>query len=90
MQFGEDLSESSLNLMFLKNLDSETCDEVLRYWIKKNNIAVPNKKILHEINKAFIKSQPSSKTCVDWSRADQAQSGGVLTFKDGDIIINNK
>ena len=90
MQFGEDLSESSLNLMFLKNLDSETCDEVLRYWIKKNNIAVPNKKILHEINKAFIKSQPSSKTRVDWSRSDQAQSGGILTFKDGDIIINNK
>ena len=90
MQFGEDLSGPSLNLMFLKNLDSETCDEVLRYWIKKNNIAAPNKKILHEINKAFIKSQPSFKTCVDWSRADQAQSGGTLTFKDGDMIINNK
>ena len=90
IQFPEDLSQPSLKLSFLKTLDSQTCDEVVRYWIKKNNIAAPNKKILHEINKAFIKSHPSSKTCVDWSRADQAQSGGVLTFKDGDLVINNK
>jgi len=88
--FLEDLSAPCLDLNFLKNLDQDTRDEVLRYWIKNNNIAVPNKKILHKINKAFIKSHPSSKTLVDWSRADQAQSGGVLTFKDGVLVINKK
>ena len=65
-------------------------NEVIRHWIKNNNVAVPNKKILQEITKAFIHAQPSTKTLVEWSRADKAQSGGVLTFVDGDLVINNK
>mgnify|MGYP000176526219 FL=1 len=54
------------------------------------NLQAENKKILQEITKAFINAQPSIKTLVEWSRADKAQSGGILTFADGDLIINNK
>jgi len=90
IHFPEGLDQPKLSLESLKNIESEMCNEVIRHWIKNNNIATPNKKVLHEITKAFIFSQPSSKTKVEWSRADKAQSGGVLTFRDGDLIINNK
>ena len=35
------------------DLDTKTCAEVIRYWIKNNGVAMPNKKILQEIMKAF-------------------------------------
>ena len=89
-QFQDDLFKPSLSIESLRSIDEGMRNEVLRYWIKNNNIAVPNKKILQEITKAFIQTQPSTKTLVEWSRADKAQSGGVLTFTDGDLIINNK
>ena len=89
-QFPDTLFEPSLSIDSIKSLDEAMCNEVIRHWIKNNNVAVPNKKILQEITKAFIHAQPSTKTLVEWSRADKAQSGGVLTFEDGDLIINNK
>jgi len=89
-QFPDTLFEPSLSIESIKSLDEGMRNEVIRHWIKNNNVAVPNKKILQEITKAFIHAQPSTKTLVEWSRADKAQSGGVLTFSDGDLIINNK
>jgi len=89
-QFPDTLFESSLSIESIKSLDEGMRNEVIRHWIKNNNVAVPNKKILQEITKAFIHAQPSIKTLVEWSRADKAQSGGILTFADGDLIINNK
>ena len=89
-QFPDTLFEPSLCIESIKSLDEGMRNEVIRHWIKNNNVAVPNKKILQEITKAFIHAQPSTKTLVEWSRADKAQSGGVLTFADGDLIINNK
>ncbi|MDB9947979.1 tRNA lysidine(34) synthetase TilS [Gammaproteobacteria bacterium] len=89
-QFSDDLFQPSLSLESLKNIDEGMRNSVIRYWIKNNNIAAPNKKVLHEITKVFFQTQPSSKTLVEWSRADKDQSGGVLTFADGDLIINNK
>jgi tRNA(Ile)-lysidine synthase len=89
-QFPDILFEPSLSIESIKSLDIGMRNEVIRHWIKNNNVAVPNKKILQEITKAFIHTQPSNKTLVEWSRADKAQSGGVLTFADGDLIINNK
>ena len=89
-QFPDTLFEPSLSIESIKSLDEGMRNEVIRHWIKNNNVAVPNKKILQEITKAFIHAQPSTKTLVEWSRADKAQSGGVLTFTDGDLIINNK
>ena len=88
--FPDDLFQPSLSIESLQSIDKGMRNEVIRHWIKNNNVAVPNKKILHEITKAFIHAQPSTKTLVEWSRADKAQSGGVLTFVDGDLVINNK
>jgi hypothetical protein len=53
-------------------------------------VAMPNKKIIGEILKAFIYSSPSAKTKVNWSRADNDQKSAFLTFCDGDLILNKK
>tara|TARA_B000000460_G_scaffold53197_1_gene35155 strand:+ start:858 stop:1823 length:966 start_codon:yes stop_codon:yes gene_type:complete len=89
-RFGESLLKNKLERQILTSLDEPICAEVLRYWIKNNNIAVPNQRILNEIMKAFIRSKPSLKTCVDWSRADQAQNGGVLIYVNGQLVLNKK
>ena len=89
-QYGENIKGSKLQRKFLLDLDEETCSEVIRFWIKANNLAMPNKKIFGEILKAFIFSNPSSKTQVNWSRADNDQKSAFLTFCDGDLILNDK
>ena len=89
-QFGENIKGSKLQRKFLLDLDEETCSEVIRFWIRANNLAMPNKKIIGEILKAFIFSNPSSKTQVNWSRADNDQKSAFLTFSDGDLILNDK
>ena len=43
-----------------------------------------------EILKAFIYSNPSAKTQVHWSRADNDQKSAFLTFCDGDLVLNKK
>jgi hypothetical protein len=53
-------------------------------------VAMPNKKIIGEILKAFIYSSPSARTKVNWSRADNDHKSAFLTFCDGDLILNEK
>jgi hypothetical protein len=53
-------------------------------------MARPNKRIISEILKAFIYSNPSARTKVNWSRADNDQKNAFLTFFDGDLILNEK
>jgi tRNA(Ile)-lysidine synthase len=89
-QFGKNIRGSKLHRKFLLDLEEDTCVEVIRYWIKINNVAMPNKKIIGEILKAFIYSNPSAKTQVNWSRADNDQKSAFLTFCDGDLILNKK
>ena len=89
-QFGDVLLKPHLERDLLVDLDRETCAEVIRYWIKNNDVAMPNKKILQEIMKAFIFSHPTDKTKVNWSRADKAQSGAFLSFCGGDLVVNKK
>ena len=89
-QFGENIKGSKLQRKFLLDLDEETCSEIIRFWVKANNMAMPNKKIIKEILKAFIFSNPSSKTQVNWSRADNDEKRAFLTFCDGDLILNDK
>ena len=89
-QFGEYMRGHKLQRKFLLELEEDTCAEVIRHWIKINNMAMPNKKIIDEIFKAFIRSNPSSKTKVNWSRADNDQKSAFLTFCDGDLILNEK
>ena len=89
-QFGDILLQSNLERDLLVALDAKTCAEVIRYWIKNNGVAMPNKKILQEIMKAFIYSHPTAKTKVNWSRADKEQSGAFLCFCGGDLVLNKK
>ena len=89
-QFGSQIKGLKLNRKFLLDLDESACAEIIRYWIKKNNVAMPNKKILGEILKAFIYSNPSAITRVNWSRADNDQKKAFLTFSDGDLVLNEK
>ena len=89
-QFGENIRGPQLQRKFLLGLEEDICIEVIRYWIKMNNVAMPNKKIIYEILKAFIHNNPSAKTKVNWSRADKDQKSGFLTFSDGDLILNDK
>ena len=89
-QFGENIRGSKLYRKFLLDLEEDTCVEVIRYWIKINNVAMPNKKIIGEILKAFIHSNPTPRTKVNWSRADNDQKSAFLTFCDGYLILNDK
>ena len=89
-QFGEKIKGSKLQRIFLLELEEDTCKEVIRYWIKANNVAMPNKKIIAEILKAFIYSNPSANTKVHWSRADNDQKSAFLTFCNGDLVLNKK
>ena len=89
-KFGSQIKGLKLHRKFLLDLDESTCIEIIRYWIKKNNVAMPNKKILGEILKAFIYSKPSAITLVNWSRADNDQKKAFLTFSDGDLVLNEK
>ena len=89
-KFGSQIKGLKLDRKFLLDLDESTCIEIIRYWIKKNNVAMPNKKILGEILKAFIYSKPSAITRVNWSRADNEQKKAFLTFSDGDLVLNEK
>ncbi len=89
-QFGENIRGLKLHRKFLLDLDEDSCIEVIRYWIKINNVAMPNKKIIGEILKAFIHTNPSARTQVNWSRADNDQKSAFLNFSDGDLILNKK
>jgi len=89
-QFGDEIRGSKLNRKFLLDLEEDACVEIIRYWIKINNVAMPNKKIIGEILKAFIYSSPGARTQVNWSRADNDQKSAFLTFCDGDLILNKK
>ena len=71
----------------LKKLDSLTAIDIIRYSIKEQGIAYPNKKVSQEIIKVFLLSSPGPNAEVSWSRADMDQPGGRLCKKDGHIII---
>jgi tRNA(Ile)-lysidine synthase len=64
--------------------------DIIRHSIRKQNIAMPSKKIIEEIIKTFIKSNPGPKSLVSWTRADKDQAGGEICYKDGCIIITKK
>ena len=51
---------------------------------------MPSKKVIEEIIKTFIQSNPGPKSLVSWTRADKDQLGGEICYKDGCIIISKK
>jgi len=74
----------------LKTLQESLMIDVLRYSIKACNLAVPNSKIMKEIVKTFINSDPGPKSQVSWSRSDNEEPGGSITYKKGFLMISKK
>ena len=81
---------STISIRSLKEIPRSIIKDILRLSIKKSNLAVPNKKILDEIIKTFIDSNPGPKSEVSWSRADNAEKSGKVTFQKGKILISSK
>lgn len=79
---------NSINLKELKELPDTIISDVLRYSIKKSNIATPSIKIMKEINKTFIHSNPGPKSQVSWSRADKEEVAGKITYANDCILIS--
>ena len=76
----DDLISNSINLKKLRELSDPLISDVLRYSIKKCNIAVPNSKIIEEVIKTFVYSSPGSKSKVEWSRSDKEELDGQITY----------
>ena len=62
-------------------------NELIRYWVRKNGYAVPNKKNINEINKTFIDSQPSKKSTVKWSKSDNSEKPCKIFMKSNHLFI---
>ncbi len=86
----KDLVKNKINKDELMKLDTEIIKEVLRHAIKEEGISMPSSKVLEEVIKTFIHSNPTSKSIVSWSRADKEQLAGKITFEDGKILISRK
>ena len=86
----DDLISNSINLKKLRDLSDPLISDVLRYSIKKCNIAVPNSKIIEEIIKTFVYSSPGPKSKVEWSRSDKEEVSGQITYSNGHILISKR
>ena len=84
----KDLISDSIEKKALSDLDDEIIKEILRYAIKDKCIAMPSSKVLDEVLKTFINSNPSQKSIVTWSRADKEDQPGKITYRDGKILIS--
>ena len=84
----KDLISDSIEKKVLSDLDDEIIKEILRYVIKDKGIAMPSSKVLDEVLKTFINSNPSQKSIVTWSRADKEDQPGKITYRDGKILIS--
>ena len=86
----DDLISNSINLKKLRELSDPLISDVLRYSIKKCNIAVPNSKIIEEVIKTFVYSSPGPKSKVEWSRSDKEELDGQITYTNGHILISKR
>ena len=85
-----DLISNSINLKKLRELSDPLIADVLRYSIKKCNLAVPNSKIIQEIIKTFVYSSPGPKSKIEWSRADKEEVSGQIIYSNGHILISKR
>ena len=81
---------NKINLNDPKKVPKSMACDVLRYSIKESKVAMPNRKILQEIYKTFIVSNPGTKSLVSWSRADKEESAGMIKLNEGFLIISEK
>ena len=84
------LIDKKIQVKDLREIDEPFVIDIIRYSIRKQGIAMPSKKVIEEIIKTFIQSNPGPKSLVSWSRADKDQVGGEICYKDGCIIISKK
>ena len=63
----DNLIGNEINLKELKKIPKSLAYDVIRYSIKECNIAIPNSKIMQEIYKTFVDSNPGPKSLVTWS-----------------------
>ena len=85
-----DLINNVIKIKDLKNLNIDITKEIIRTSIRNENISIPNSKVLNEIIKTFILSNPTPKSIVSWSRADKDQQAGKITFNKGNIVISTQ
>ena len=84
------LIDKKIKVKDLREIDEPFVIDIIRHSIRKQSIAMPSKKVIEEIIKTFIQSNPGPKSLVSWSRADKDQVGGEICYKDGCIIIAKK
>ena len=85
-----DLISNYINLKKLRELSDPLIADVLRYSIKKCNLAVPNSKIIQEIIKTFVYSSPGPKSKIEWSRSDKEEVSGQIIYSNGHILISKR
>ena len=86
----QSLISNKIKVKELKKLDEVFIIDILRMSLKNLGIAMPSKKIIDEIIKTFIKSNPGPKSEVSWTRADNDQPGGHICYRDKSIVISKK
>ena len=84
------LIKRKIKVKDLKEIEGQFVVDIIRHSIKKQNIAMPSKKVIEEIIKTFLQSNPGPKSLVAWTRADNDQPGGEICYQDGCIIIAKK
>ena len=84
------LIKRKIKVKDLKEIEEQFVVDIIRHSIKKQNIAMPSKKVIEEIIKTFLQSNPGPKSLVAWTRADNDQPGGEICYQDGCIIIGKK
>lgn len=88
-KFGH-LIGNKIRVKDLKEIHEPFAVDIIRYSIKKENIAIPSKKVLKEIIKTFLHSSPGPKSVVSWSRADKEQPGGKIHYREKYIFITKQ
>jgi tRNA(Ile)-lysidine synthase len=86
----KDLIGNEIEIKKLKEIPISHVGDILRYSIKKSKIALPNTKIMKEIIKTFLDSNPGPKSEVSWSRSDKEEAAGKIIYQKGYLMISKK
>ena len=84
------LISNKIRVKDLREIYEPFAVDIIRFSIKKENIAMPSKKVLEEIIKTFLHSSPGPKSVVSWSRADKEQPGGKIHYREKCIFITKQ
>ncbi len=85
-----DIIGETIDLKKIRTVPKQIAIDIIRFSIKKCNIAAPNSKIIEEIVKTFINSNPGPKSLVTWSRSDKEEVAGKITYENGCMIISKR